>query len=197
MHDKEFLNASKQDMCWAPCLILSKAWRVITSREILENNLRLKGILDEPPCWSSMKISDNKRMIKRKGKLKRTLGEALQWLDEALKWYNWNNLELQKEKMNNLEQRIWYHEQTPEEGINHLDETRINYVMPILHQFKLMAINRFCILLIPVERIKRDIAQTSEGIDGTTGGIWKQRMNYYDNKKENSWTNHRKNWKWK
>ena len=40
-----------------------------------------------------------------------------------------------------------------------------------LHQFRLMTSNGFCILLIPVERIKRDIAQTSEGIDGTTGGI--------------------------
>ena len=54
--------------------------------------------------------------------------------------------------------------------------------MPILHRFKLMTSNGFGILLILVERIKRDIAQTSEGIDGTTGGIWKQRMNLYDNK---------------
>ena len=45
--------------------------------------------------------------------------------------------------------------------------------MRILHQFKLMTSNGFGILLIPVERIKRDIAQTSEGIDGTTGGIKK------------------------
>ena len=49
--------------------------------------------------------------------------------------------------------------------------------MLILHQIKLMTSNGFGILLIPVERIKRDIAQTWEGIDGTTGGIWKQRMN--------------------
>ena len=35
-----------------------------------------------------------------------TPGEALQWLDEALKWYNWNNLELRKEKMKNLEPRV-------------------------------------------------------------------------------------------
>ena len=56
---------------------------------------------------ASMKNPGNKRMIKRKGKLKRTPGEALQWLDEALKWYNLNNLELRKEKMNNLELKIW------------------------------------------------------------------------------------------
>ena len=48
--------------------------------------------------------------------------------------------------------------------------------MLILHQIKLMTSNGFGILLIPVERIKRDIAQTSEGSDGTTDGIWKQRI---------------------
>ena len=48
--------------------------------------------------------------------------------------------------------------------------------MPILHQFKLMTSNGFGTLLIPVERIKRDIEQTSECIDGTTGGVWKQRI---------------------
>ena len=53
--------------------------------------------------------------------------------------------------------------------------------MRILHQYKLMTSNGFGILLIPVERIKRDIAQTWEGIDGTTGGIWEQQMNWYDN----------------
>ena len=55
------------------------------------------------------------------------------------------------------------------------------YCMLILHQIKLMTSNGFGILLIPVERIKRDIAQAWEGIDGTFGGIWKQWMNWYDN----------------
>ena len=49
-----------------------------------------------------------------------------------------------------------------------------NYVMLILYQFKLMTSNGFGILLILVERIRRDIVQTWEGIDGTSGGIWKQ-----------------------
>ena len=42
-----------------------------------------------------------------------------------------------------------------------------------------MTSNGFGILLILVEKkgLKRDIAQTLEGIDGTTGVIWKQRMN--------------------
>ena len=43
------------------------------------------------------------------------------------------------------------------------------YCMLILHQIKLMTSNGFVILLILVERIKRDIAQTWEGLQGTTG----------------------------
>ena len=43
--------------------------------------------------------------------------------------------------------------------------------MHILHQFKLMTSNGFGILLIIVERIKRDIAQTWEGLQQTTGRI--------------------------
>ena len=43
--------------------------------------------------------------------------------------------------------------------------------MLILHQFKLMTSNGFGILLILEERIKRDIAQTWENIERTTGRI--------------------------
>ena len=39
-----------------------------------------------------------------------------------------------------------------------------------------MTSNGFGIQLILIERIKIDIAQTSEGIDGTTVGIWKQQI---------------------
>ena len=43
--------------------------------------------------------------------------------------------------------------------------------MHILHQFRLMTSNGFDILLIFVERIKIDIAQTREGLQRTTGRI--------------------------
>ena len=43
--------------------------------------------------------------------------------------------------------------------------------MLILHQFKLMTTNGIGILLILVERIKIDIAQTWEGLHRTTGRI--------------------------
>ena len=44
--------------------------------------------------------------------------------------------------------------------LDHMDEKNKNYVMLILHQIKLMTSNGFGILLILVERIKRDISQT-------------------------------------
>ena len=47
--------------------------------------------------------------------------------------------------------------------------------MPILHQFKVITSNGFGILLILVERIKIDIAQTWEGLQRTTGGIGKNK----------------------
>ena len=43
--------------------------------------------------------------------------------------------------------------------------------MRILHQFKLMTSNGFGILLILVERIKRDIAHAWEGLQRATGRI--------------------------
>ena len=56
--------------------------------------------------------------------------------------------------------------------------------MRILHQFKLMTSNGFNILLIPIERIKIDMAQTWEGLQRTTGRIWEQRIYLYDNEGE-------------
>ena len=51
--------------------------------------------------------------------------------------------------------------------------------MRILHQFKLMTSNGFGILLILVERIKRDIAQNLRRSSTTTGRIetTKEQMN--------------------
>ena len=69
------------------------------------------------------------------------------------------------------------------------------YCMLILHQIKLMTSNGFGILFILVERIKRDIAQIWEGIDGITGGIEKNEWIDMITKEVKSWTNHRKNCK--
>ena len=60
-----------------------------------------------------------------------------------------------------------------------------NYVMHILHQFKLMISNGFGILLILVERIKRDIAQTWEGLQRTTGRIETTNKLIWEHRKRN------------
>ena len=40
LQNEENLNSSKQDMCWAPWLSLSIGWRIKTSRENLEEQLK-------------------------------------------------------------------------------------------------------------------------------------------------------------
>ena len=106
-------------------------------------------------------------------------------LDGASRRYHRENLELRKRKDETSRT-----EKCDMMNKFRKEETRLlgwnnnkNYIMPILHQFKLMTSNGFGILLILVERIKRDIAQTWEGIDGTTGGIetTKEWLNWYDN----------------
>ena len=153
MQDEEYLNSSKQNMCWAPCLFWSMAWRIITSRKILKNNWRMKGILDEPPCRDSMENSSNKRMIERKRSWKHKV-KPCDDLDGALRRYNRENLELQKRKDETLEPRItssWTIFGRKE--LNHLKENKNKiYCMLILHQIKLMTSNGFGILLILIEK---------------------------------------------
>ena len=140
--------------------------------ELLKNELN-----HEEPPW---------RTPVTKGWWHRMKDEGIRW---ALRWCRWRfrrdgrgNLNSGKEKMKTLGTRI-FSSRTNSEGRDYSlgwNKNKI-YCMLILHQIKLMTSNGFGILLILVERIKRDIAQTWEGIDGTTGGIWKQRMNWYDN----------------
>ena len=49
--------------------------------------------------------------------------------------------------------------------------------MPILHRFKLMTSNGFGILLILLEGLRIDIAQTRENLEQTTGKIQKEQIN--------------------
>ena len=160
--------------------------------------MRMKGILDEPSCRASMKNSDNERMIERKRSWKNKVNPCND-LDGASRRDNWESLELRKEKMNTRTENYFI--------MNNIRKKRIEspwgnknkiYCMLILHQIKLMTSNGFGILLILVKRIKIDMAQTCEGLlQGTTGRIWKQRIFDMITKEEKSWTNHRKNWKWK
>ena len=136
-------------MCCAPCLFQSIGLRILTSRKILKNNWRMKRFLDEPPYRASMKNSGNK-----------------EWSNER---ENWTQL---REKYEALEPRFyssWIYSGRMNQSLGWSKNK--NYVMRILHQFRLMTRNGFGILLILVERIKIDIVQTWEGIDGSTGGI--------------------------
>ena len=164
----------------------------------MKNNWRMKRILDEPPCRASMKNSGNKRMIKRKRSWKHKV-KPCDDLDGASRRDNAENLELWKRKdeasrtenyfiMNNLrKKRI----ESPRGIKNKI------YCMLILHQIKLMTSNGFGILLILVERIKRDIAQVGKVFHEPPVGFGKSEWIGTVKKEEESWMNHRKNWKWK
>ena len=180
MQEEEYLNSSKQNMCWAPCLLLSIAWRVITSREILKNNWRMKRILDEPSCRASMKNSSNKRMIERKRSWKHKV-KPCNDLDGASRRDNAENLELLKRKRWNTRTENYF-------IMTNLRKKRIEsprgnknkiYYMLILHQIKLMTSNGFGILLILVERIKRDISKLEKVFNEPPVGL-EQQMNWYD-----------------
>ena len=123
--------------------------------------------------------------------------EALQWLDGSSWWYSWEILVLW-EKYEALEPRI-YSLRTNSGRMNQSFgwSKNKNYVIRILYQFKLMTSNGFGILLILVERIKIDKAQTWEGLQRTTGRIWKQQKNWYENEGRRILNSHLKYWKWK
>ena len=115
----------------------------------------------------------------------------LEWINLLKWWPSENQTEKTHELLRMGEKNSHNWKQLREDGMmnnsgrKELNHSRGNknkiYCMFILHQLKLMTSNGFGKLLIPVERIKRDIAQTWEGIDGTTGGIWKKRISWYDN----------------
>ena len=108
-------------------------------------------------------------------------------LDESSWWHTWKSLELREKKgIKHLKPRMWYDEPLRKEEIRMLGWNKNkNYVMRILHQFRLMTSNRFGILLILVEKVKIDIAQTWEGIDGTTGGIETMNKIIWEHRKRN------------
>ena len=119
----------RKNMCWAPCLFFSIAWRILASREILKNKSRMKGILDEPSCRASMKNSGNKRMIERKRSWKYKV-KPCNDLDGASRRDNRENLELQKEKMNILEPRITSSGTiSGRKELNHLEEIIIRFIV--------------------------------------------------------------------
>ena len=195
MQDEECLNSSKQNMCWAPCLFWSMVWRIMTSREILKNNWRMKKkILDEPSCRDSMKNSGNERMIERKRSWKHKV-KPCNDLDGTLQWNNWESLELQKEKneASRTENVIWW--PTPERKMNHLDETRIRIMLCVsstnLNWWQATDLAYY------YSSWKDWYSGNLEKVfNEPPVGFGKNEWIDMKTKEEESWTNHRKNWKW-
>ena len=63
---------------------------------------------------ASMKNSGNQRNDHKEVKDEKNKIEALQWLDEALWWYNWEILELWERKMNKWNQEFFMNLQNKE-----------------------------------------------------------------------------------
>lgn len=96
-------------------------------------------------------------------------------LDGASWRDNEKNFELQKRKDEANWIETWYHERTPEEGIKSPRWNKNkNYVMLTLHQLNLMTSNGLACHLFFLKRLKRDTAQTWEGLQRTTGRILKR-----------------------
>ena len=109
---QQWHNTISKDEIWKNCASECKmkkawsiAWRIIASREILTNNWRMKGILDEPPCRASMKNSGNRRMIKRKRSWKHKV-KPCNDLDGASRRDNAENLELQKKDEQHITEKL-------------------------------------------------------------------------------------------
>ena len=104
--------------------------------------------------------------------------EALKWLNGVLRRDRTENLGTPEKKDETIEIENLKNLRN-KELITWMNKNK-NYVMCILHQFKLMTSSGFGILLILIENIKRDI-------DNLIRSWWnrrwdlEQRMNWYDN----------------
>ena len=98
--------------------------------------------------------------------------------EEASLWDNKYNLKLRKR----------------EDEITGRNKNK-NYVMLILHQFKLMKSNGFAYYLFSLKMITKDIAQTWESLHEPPVGFGNNEWIDMKTKEEESWTNHRKKWR--
>ena len=110
-----------------------------------------------------------------------------------MRWFRWSFALIMRKTWNSRKNR-WNTRTENYFIMNNLRKKRIEspqgnknkiYCMLILHQIKLMTSNGFGILLIPVETIKRDIAQAWEGVDGTTGRIETTNKLIWEHRKRN------------
>ena len=135
----------------------------------------------EPPWRTPVTI----RMIKRKEReVEKHKVKPCDDLDESQWWYNWKRLELrEKEKNETIEISKLMSLRSRE--LNHLDETRVRITLCLSFiNLNWWRANGFGIILILVKKIKKGMAPTSEGLQRTTGRIWKARMHKYDTRRK-------------
>ena len=100
----------------------------------------------------------------------------------------------EKKRWKHLELEFIHQEQTPKEGINHLDEIRIRFIVCLsfikLNWWQAMD---FAYYLFFLKRIEKWHIANLRRSSWTTGRIGKNEWNLYDNQGKESWTNHHKN----
>ena len=102
-HNTTSKNKVERTALWDARRILELLWKESrwTLREVIKSLINSHV---EPP-WRTPVIKEWSKEVKdEKNKI-----EALQWWNEALKWYNWKSLELWEWKnMKQLKSRIWW-----------------------------------------------------------------------------------------
>ena len=104
----------------------------------------------------------------------------------------------EKEKMKHLNWEFSHRGLTPEEIIHHLDQSRIRIMLCVsftnLNQWQATNLAYYLFFL---KRLTIEIAQLGKVFHEPPVGFGNNEWIDMKMKEEESWTNHRKNWKWK
>ena len=142
-------------------------WRMLELQQ--ESWWKLRGWIKT--WWTTMKNSGNESMRSERWKNKI---QGLRWI----RW-SWNDMiEIawmsgKQDEQLRTEIMIWWTSSRQRIKSPWRNKNK-NYVMHLLHQFKLMTTKGFGILLILVGKIKRDLAQAWVNLQRTTGRIMKR-----------------------
>ena len=123
-----------------------------------------------------------------KGWLDRMKDERIRW---ALRWFRWRFrrtntwgkfLNSGKEKMKTLGTRIYSQEQTPKEGINHLEEIRIRFIVCLSFiKFNWWQAKDFAYYLFFLKGLRGIWRKTWESLQEPPVGL-EEGMDWYDDK---------------
>ena len=100
----------------------------------------------------------------------------------------------EKKRWKHLELEFIHQEQTPKEGITHLDEIRIRFIVCLSFiKFNWWQAMDFAYYLFLLQMIKGNMPQNLRKSSWTTGRIGKNEWIKMIIKEKESWTNHHKN----